>query len=244
MSFLFSLVHATARLPKGWTLAAQTWAKRCDDPRRVEYVLCVDKGREAEIGGAANFMWQAWGSFKFAINPGRRTAVDAYNEAARQTTAQIIIMVSDDYFPPRHWDKSILEIVDRYERDEFVLDVDNQDGSTPIWRDGRFVDGLLPFSFLSRAYYQRLGCMFWPEYAGYGADNDFSARAIRDGVVINARHLKFSHNMFPSNDPVYLHQRSFDGQPIVNRRATEGFPYSPELVAECLKNRDKVAVTA
>jgi hypothetical protein len=226
---LFSLVHATARLPKGWMMAADSWAKKCDNPAAVEYVLCVDKGRESEIGDNTDHMWQAWGEFKFVVNEGRRTAVDAYNEAARHSTGDIIIMASDDYFPPQHWDTAIASAVDavcRYD-DEFVLDVDNQEGS----------DWLLPFSFLSRAYYNRLGCMFWPEYAGYGADNDFTYRARQDGVVIPARHIKFSHRMLPHDDAVYLHQRSFDGQPTLDRRQREGFPYSPALVEQCLNNR-------
>lgn len=224
---LFSLLHPTKRLAGEVYLdACEAWAIRCDDRRRVEYIMCVDPEDYRRIVPLRS----SWGCFQFVRNLGRPCAVDAWNTAAMHSTGEILITVADDYFPPEHWDTEIVNFLDRgdvyghewrgWER-EFVLDVDNQEGS----------DWLLPFSFISRAYSERLGCLFWPEYFGMGADNDFTERARADGVVIDARHLKFSHPQFPADDPVYLWQHRPEAMKayheVFARRKQEGFPYPP-----------------
>jgi hypothetical protein len=235
---LFSLLHPTAR-PDGWRGAMEAWRERCDNPDQVEYVFCVDKGRDQEAwarqGDWAFGLWQKWNPFKFVVNEGRRCAVDAWNEAAKASTGWLLITVADDYRPPEHWDTQITQLIRRHGREidsrsdvELVLDVDNQDGS----------DWLLPFSFITRAYYERLGCLFWPEYFGLGADNDFTERAHRDAVVINARHIKFSHPQFPADDPIYQWQHRPEAEEayrrVFSKREAQGFPYGPEAVAAAI----------
>ena len=100
--------------------------------------------------------------------------------------------------------------------------MDNQDNSHP----------LLPFTFISHAYYQRLGYLFWPEYMGIGADVDFTEVARRDGVVVDARHLKFEHRHWGRGlrefDQVDAHQQSAEADDVhhavLARRRAEGFP--------------------
>ena len=233
----FSLLHPTAR-PDGWRNAFNTWRDRCDHPEMVEYILCVDKGRDTQkwqlLGDWWQGLYQAWGTFKFVVNEGRRCAVDAWNVAAEASTGHVLITVADDYFPPEHWDTELLKHVRHaneeagrtLEMAEFVLDVDNQDGS----------DWLLPFTFMSRAYYERLGCFFWPEYYGLGADNDFTERARMDGVVIDARNIKFSHPQLPADDPIYQWQHRAEAMEVykrvLGRRREENFPYGPIALAQ------------
>jgi hypothetical protein len=237
MTPLFSLVHASSR-PEMWRRAFVDWLERCDNPERVEYVLCVDFGREWDFREAAP--WKSWGWGQFVVNRGRRCAVDAWNTAAAASTGQIIITVSDDYVPPEHWDRGIVGVLNAAPwgplpgwdfNPEFVLDVDNQDNSAP----------LLPFSFISRAYYERLGYLFWPEYYGLGADNDFTEVARRDGVVIDARHLKFEHihpdrgGRVPDSTDAWQHRpEAIEAQNrVFERRKAEGFPaLSPEAAAK------------
>jgi hypothetical protein len=237
---LFSLVHCTARLTLGkpfyWVDAMAVWRERCDNPSRVEYLLGVDAKDARALYGVLG----QWGSFKLAVNAGRPCAVNAWNTAAAASTGDIIITVADDYFPPEHWDTQIAEALNAVVTSwaewkyaprpieyhlktwEFVLDVDNQDNSHP----------LLPFTFISRAYYNRLGYLFWPEYYGIGADCDFTEVARRDGVVIDARHLKFEHRHWGRGlremDEVDRHQQSAEAEEahhrVLTRRRAEGFP--------------------
>ena len=245
MKPLFSLLHPTAR-PNGWRSAFNTWKERCDHPETVEYILCVDKDRDTAAWRAQGDWWQglyqAWGGFKFVVNEGRRCAVDAWNEAAQASTGELLITVADDYFPPKHWDAQLHDMLNSVPNIaghgdmsllvprlfgvySYVLDVDNQEGS----------DWLLPFSFISRAYYEKLGCLFWPEYYGLGADDDFTERARADGVVINARHIKFSHPQLPADDPIYHWQHRPEAEEVYRRvlaaRREEGFPYGAAALA-------------
>lgn len=215
--FSISLCHATARIPDGWKLAAGVWVKSADKPQAIDYVLVtddmiqfVDAGTWLHSLGIGGFVW--------APNHGRRCAVDAWNESAKHARGKLIITVSDDWFPPDHWDTRLLECIPNLDGD-YVLDVDNQDGSYP----------LLPFSILTTAYYKKLGYLFNPEYFGNMADVEFTEVARRDGVVIDARHLKFEHRD-PSRgapwDEIYERQRVVGrdkGLEIYERRKKEGF---------------------
>jgi hypothetical protein len=244
---IFSLIHCTARLdphqPFYWTDTMNVWRDRCDHPDRVEYILCADKRHKqdaltpllmGEIG------YGGWNPFRAIFNEGRECAVDAWNFAAAESKGNVLITVADDYFSPEHWDTQLWEAIVAIDPTpetslmkslgavlspadwEFVLDVDNQDNSFP----------LLPFTFISRAYYKRLGYLFWPEYLGIGADVDFTAVARRDGVVIDARHLKFEHRHWGRGlrefDQVDAHQQSPEADrahhSVLARREREGFP--------------------
>jgi hypothetical protein len=231
--FTFSLCHTTARLPHGWTAAQQAWFDRCDQPLNVEYIVSVDKGRLDALLGAqfldvlppSSDRPPFWGRFATTVNEGRKSAVDGWNAAAAASAGRFLITVSDDYRPCEHWDTEILKALPEDHDEapdldgEYVLDVDNQDNSFP----------LLPFSFLTRAYYARLGHLFYPEFIGMMADNDFTDVARRDGVVVDARHLKFTH-LHPHrgsapDDDVYRWQQRPEawevGNRVYNRRVRE-----------------------
>jgi hypothetical protein len=60
---------------------------------------------------------------------------------------------------------------------------------------------------LSRARYERLGYVFFPEYESAFADNDFYSEAARDKCIIDARHLMFPHR-HPLAEPGAWEKRS------------------------------------
>jgi hypothetical protein len=215
----FSLLHTTARLPDGWIEAALEWFKACDNPDTVEYILFVDGPDWAPLPKKRKF----FGSSCVATSDADLCSVgsaNGWNRAAKVSHGKFLITISDDYRPCEHWDTGILKVLSSYaygwEDHALVLDVDNQDGAPHI-----------PFSFLTRAYYNRYGYIFYPEYKGLMADNDFTDVAREDGVVINARHLKFRHLHYlcgtASNDEVYQKQQQTlkHGQEVYARRCAE-----------------------
>lgn len=187
---IISLCHTTARLPRGWMRAHEVWMKRADKPTRIQYILTVDSDRLLELehprGSTVRDVDKA--NVRLVMNRKRHCAVDGWNAASRAATGDLLISVSDDWFPPEHWDTMMLDLIPDI-RGEYVLDVDNQDGSFP----------LLPFSLLTRGYYNRLinqygyEGFFYPGYFGMMADCEFTDLARQDGVVIDARHMKFVH---------------------------------------------------
>jgi len=175
----FSLCHTTARLPDGWRAAAQAWHDAADNPGDIEHVLVTDES----ISAAPIFA-----DTKFGVNRGRKCAVDGWNKSAELSTGKFLITLADDWFPCPHWDTEFLKMIPDLDG-EHVLEVDTGGNH-----------GLLTFSLLTRAYYKKFGYLFWPEYLGMYADNEFTIVARRDGVVIDARHLFCEHR-----HPLYGH---------------------------------------
>jgi hypothetical protein len=171
----FSLCHTTARVPDGWIAAAQAWFVACDHPENVEYILVHDEGTEI-VGANPGF-----GSFAVHVNGKRKTAVDGWNCSAEHSTGRFIITVADDWFPCEHWDAELLKVIPDLDGQHVVEVATGGD------------DGLLTFSLLTRAYYERFNYLFHPDYIGMYADNEFTDVARENGVVIHARHLFFEH---------------------------------------------------
>ena len=212
----FSLLHTTARLPHGWDEAYSEWYKTCDHPEAVQYVLFVDGPTQdvaarVQFGGGFIMVWPEGTSEHCVVG-----SANGWNRAAAASTGKFLITISDDYRPCEHWDTEILKVVGGALRGQYVLDVDNQDGAPHI-----------PFSFLTRAYYNRYGYIFYPEYKGLMADLDFTNIARRDGVVVPAKHLKFRHLHYlcgtAPNDEVYQKQQETlaYGQAVYARRSRE-----------------------
>ena len=188
---IISLCHATARLPDGWKKAAELWRDRADHPVQIEYILGLDSESRANwpiwetMNGTLNSFW-AW---EVAENFGRRCAVDGWNATAKEAKGKLLITVSDDWYPPEHWDTELLKVIPSLDG-EYVVDV----------RTGGD-ESLLTFSILTRAYFDRLtrdygyeGGFFYREYMGMFGDNDFDMLARKDGVVIPAKDLYFEHD--------------------------------------------------
>lgn len=208
----FSLAHSTARLPDGWRKAHQTWMENADAKWDIEYVLCVDAGRESELPLLPE-------GVRLVVNHGRRCAVDGWNAAAAATTGKFIITVADDWFPPKNWDCLIRSLVPSF------------DGEHVLWVGSGGDHDIMTFSMLTRTRYERYGYIFYPEYIGMCADNDFTDVAKRDRVVIDARFVEFPH-MHPQYkrsqwDGIYEWQHRPEawkvGKEVYARRQAQGF---------------------
>jgi hypothetical protein len=204
---LFSLCHTTARLPDGWRAAAQAWFDNCDHPENVEHILTWDAGTDGQLSYDAS-TYKIFPNTRVGANTGPKTAVAGWNLAARlgdrgTGSGKFIISLADDWFPCPHWDtelRKVIEAAGGFDK-EIVLDVDTAGN-----------DHLLTFSMLTRSYLMKYskgeGWLFYPEYTGMYADNDFTDSARIDKVIVNARHLKFEHrhpNYFKEVEPDAVH---------------------------------------
>lgn len=215
----FSLCHATARLPNGWNNAALEWYLNCDRPSKIEYILCVDEADRDKVPAEMPHLPQ------LVINAGRQCAVDAWNTAAAASTGKFIIQVADDLYPPTHWDTELLKVIPDLDG-EYVVEVRTGTSLDDEWRR------CMAHSFLTRKYYERYGYLFHPDYEGMYADDEFTEKARRDGVVVDARHLLFEHRHWIGTtvpfDDIYKRQNSQErydrGLEILGRRRAQGFP--------------------
>lgn len=223
----FSLCHATARLPRGWVNAFETWMKRADHPEEIDYVLTVDQQDYTEA--LRQDVYQVVHDstapmpkkFHLNVNMGRPCAVDAWNSSAMASTGKFLITVSDDWTPPEHWD-TLLTLASPDFNGEHVVDVRT---SGPA--------GIMMFSLLTRAYFERYGRIFHPGYIGMYADNDFTAQVMTDdqktpGLYVNARHLEFPH-AHPAygtaeNDDIYRRQHRMEAWRVGKKMLQSRFP--------------------
>jgi hypothetical protein len=171
-----SLVHATrGRAQSAWE-CRERWLNMASNPAQVEHILAVDSDDTASIDLAKQFR-------HVVVEPG--SCVRAWNAAAKVAIGEVIVQLSDDWMPCYGWDDAILREIGDTARSA-VLAVS----------DGNRTDSLLCMAILTRARLEQQegATLFSPEYLSVYSDNEFSHRAWRDGVVIDARErLKFRH---------------------------------------------------
>ena len=237
---LFSILHTSAR-PDKWRAVYDDWMSKAVHPENVEYVLCVDErwGFNADTLGR-------WPTERAALNhavwnTGRRCYVDGVNAAAKASTGRILIVNADDQFAVPGWDEALIRAIDgacgggkwdpTVPDGGFVIEVST---GTPSEHER----GIMVMPILSRARYERLGYVLYPEYESMFADNEFCEHARQDGVVIDARHLMFEHrhwiNGRRKSDAVDAAQNApmASGRGILERRRAAKFATPKELAGK------------
>ena len=250
---LFSILHTSAR-PDKWRAVYDDWMAKCVHPEDVEYVLVIDP-RWGFPTDPAQYD-SALDNIVVEVNTGRRCYVDGVNIAARASSGSILIVNADDQFPCERWDEKLKFPCERW--DEKLLSVIAAGDSEGWGFAVPFVievdcggkeheRRIMPMPILSRARYEKLGYVFFPEYESMWADNDFFEAANRDGIVIDARHLLFPHrhpmieNWKGRNDErwdaAYQAQNRVEayeiGKKIFEKRSTANFQ-KRRLIALCL----------
>lgn len=218
---LISLLHPTVR-PEFWRYIALEWQRTCDRPEFVEYVLVPERKFFPGLPNAASTLFQ---HSVIQFNEEAASTVGGYNFAARISHGKVLVTIADDFYPAKHWDTDILDLLRDKMNQEIVIQVDT---GMP-----QFDDHFIPLPILTRKYYERSNYIFWPEYTSYYADADFTGMAKAEKIeIINARDtLKFRHvqggrgGQF-SNDKYYKRNGTnaeFSGN-LYNKRLAAGFP--------------------
>jgi hypothetical protein len=128
-SILFSLLHATDCLPSGWQDSMNQWLETCHNPSSVEYLLCIDRGREHDLGVFTPMVKGSWGSshlnkpielacgfgqFRIVVNREEPfSPINGWNRAASQSQGQYLLLCSDHSdHPSQNWDQLIMNSSD------------------------------------------------------------------------------------------------------------------------------------
>lgn len=179
-----SVIHATRGRPQiAWSRRWQ-WLCAAQRPLEIEWIFVVDHDDPIDYTPH-----QA-----IKCNPGG--IVNAWNYGAKQAKGEILIQMSDDWSPTRHWDALISNAFGAT-NEEKVLAVS----------DGLRTDKLLCMAILTQKRLEKQGgYMFHPDYQssdGIYSDNEFTERAYNDGVVIEAKHIQFKHEnpLFTGGQP-------------------------------------------
>jgi len=178
-----SVIHATRGRPQiAWQRRWQ-WLCLAEKPLEVEWLFMVDADEKQDYTPH-----QA-----IRVNPGG--IVNAWNAGAKIAKGDIIIQMSDDWTPPRHWDALISNAIGDTKAEK-VLAVS----------DGLRTDKLLCMAILTKDRLKKQGHMFHPDYQesdGIYGDNEHTDRAYQDQVIVEARHIQFKHEnpMFAGGNP-------------------------------------------
>lgn len=174
----FSIIHASYGRPM---LAAETcekWMKTISHLKHVdiEYIVSVDH-EDREIMGYKMYFKES------SLIPNiTNTSVAAINNAAKQCTGDIIIVISDDFEPIPNWDLEILKVVEG--KEDWILKT--QDGTQP-W--------IITLPIMDRKYYQRFGYVYYPEYEHMFCDSQLTHVADLLGRKLTSS-LLFKHNHY------------------------------------------------
>ena len=169
-----SVIHATrGRAQIAYNRRFQ-WLSLADEPLSIEWLFMVDHDDPENYvphGG-------------IRCNPGG--IINAWNEGAKQAKGAILMQMSDDWTPPRHWDTLISNAIGAT-NEEKVLAVS----------DGHRQDKLLCMAILTQKRLEKQGHLFHPSYQesdGIYSDNEFTQRAYDDGVVVEAKNIVLIHD--------------------------------------------------
>lgn len=180
-----SLLHATFHASDP-VAVRDTWIARARYPDRVQHIFALDAD---DAGSVA-----ATDGCERVVSPagnGVVTSVRNWNAAAAKATGDLLFVIADDLLPPVDWDVALRLAIGDLDPRHVAFAVKIGDGGP-----GR--DTLLRHPVVSRAFYSRLG-LFSPAFRGVFCDNDLSIRAFRYAVIIDVRHLEFTHGG-PDND--------------------------------------------
>jgi hypothetical protein len=102
--------------------------------------------------------------------------------------------ITDDWMPPRNWD---VELENR---------MDTSKAQVLAVSDGHRTDDLLCMAILTRKRLIEQGYLFHPDFLGVYSDNWFTRQAYKDGVVVEAKDVIFTHNHPAFNESVEIDQ--------------------------------------
>ncbi|TLD69324.1 glycosyltransferase [Phragmitibacter flavus] len=192
-----SLLHATRGRPELAAATRKSWLEAAKSPEQVEHLFALDADDVSSTEQLSNF-------YHCVVNQTNAGCVAAWNLAAAKSRGSILILLSDDWQARPGWDQEIIKRLGDLSQPK-VLRVS----------DGHRRDDILCLGICTRARYLQQGAILHEGYQGIYSDDEFSLRAYRDGVVVDARDLQFVHahphfNPSIALDETYLRQNSTD----------------------------------
>lgn len=205
-----SVVHPSRGRPQKARKAYQEWVKNAVND--FEYILSIDHSDPAQ--------GQYYSLFEHdctILQLPNRSIVDAVNNATKETTGDIIVVMSDDFGCPDGWDQIIT--------DAMPLDL-----PAVIQVKDTIQDSIVTLPILNRMMFEKLGWVYFPRYFSMFADNDLTESAKVHGELIKLD-VVFEHRHWVNgkspNDATYKRENSREawniGEKLFNARKRNGF---------------------
>lgn len=151
--------------------------------------------------------------------------VMATNFAAKQSTGDILVYLSDDFKCPENWGELILKEFENENR-PLLLKVDDC--------LQHFATRIVTIPIMNRLLYNKLGYFWHPAYKSMFVDEDIFWTAMSIGAIKNCPHLKFPHHHYSNpddkiraeRDETYMRsEANWDqGKEVFRQRKAQKFP--------------------
>lgn len=172
---MISILHPSRGRPQKAYETSRKWLDNCGAD--CEYILSLDDDDPEKIG-----YWAYRPAYQNVIIYKNRSAIDAINNAAKVSTGEILIVLSDDFDCPPLWGKKILDVVQG--KMDWIL-------KTP---DG-IQDWIITMPIMDRTYYNRFGYIYFPDYLHMFCDTELTCVADLTGRKIEVN-IQFTHNHY------------------------------------------------
>lgn len=171
-----SVIHPSRGRSEMAFLTMQKWTTRADNFENIEYLMCIDKSDKTGYT-----YWSMQGLVTLLTND-NKSAIEAINFGATKATGDLLIVVSDDFDCPPHWDTLLIEALKG--KSDFL--VKTKDGLQPT---------LITLPIMDRVYYERFGYVYHPDYKHMFSDQEMTSVGNMLGKVIDLD-IKFPHNHY------------------------------------------------
>lgn len=203
---VFSICHPTYLRPEQALAVRDIYLSRARNPMAVEYIFGIhhdDKESLKMLSGFRHTITDKKGCCPNTLEP------------LRASTGKFVMVIADDLFPPDGWDEKIIEAL--WDHSQKIADNDGAACAYPIFEmpfvlnfnDGLRVDGHMCHAFMTRPYLEEMLKDPWPGI-GIFSDNEFTHRARKAGVVIDASQIVFEHRHYSNGkapiDATYIDQ--------------------------------------
>jgi hypothetical protein len=211
--------HPTCRPEKAIKIR-ELWLERAARPELVAYIFGVNEADATVVEGIQHYPH----AISDVVPDGHSSAVANYNTAAKAaaSAAKVVIMAQDDIYPPHGWDEQVLRMMEPRKGQPTVLHVS----------DGFRRDQVMVIPCFNWAYWAGRKWLFNPDFDGYWSDTEWSWRAYKEGVVVEAPQIQFYHDhpafTGAASDAEYMRQQN----PEAERRGRMVFErVAPDAVA-------------
>jgi cellulose synthase/poly-beta-1,6-N-acetylglucosamine synthase-like glycosyltransferase len=215
-----SLIHPSRGRADKSVKTLEQWLM-CAGPVTMEVILSLDNSDPSIASYQSNYFKSILRHNTIILKNDNDSVVQAANHAAKASMGDVLVYVSDDFFPPINWAKSLVKEFENETR-PLLLKVDDC--------LQKFSARVLTIPIMNRSLYEKLGYFFHPEYKSMWVDCDLFETVHKIGAIKNAEHIKFPHEHHcigkAPNDETYRRSEANwnQGKKIFDMRKRLGFP--------------------
>lgn len=213
---MISLLHPSRSRPTKSFHNSNEWIEKagCD----VELIVSVDDSDPSH--DTYDHYYRDRSDVKIIFND-NNSVVEATNHAAKKSTGDILLYLSDDFKCFDNWGLAVQKEFEGEDRPLLIKVDDMLQG---------FTVPVLTIPIMNRQLYERLGYFWNPEYKSMFVDEDLYWTAQKLGAMKMCPHLKFEHahvcvGKAPDDETYRRSSANWEqGKAVFTRRKQEGFP--------------------